>query len=130
MEHYYDETLETEAALENNKQIASANISCTQTFKDGVPTICLQATRRIEATEQLGFSYGMSYWTQRHTTPSFFNKRTGYPISSTHPQVDTSPATLSTAAIASTLFKPKPAKQPKQKANTEFSGFKKGFLQK
>lgn len=63
--------------LKNKKQIQLENISPMITTYHGHHILFFAASTDIKAGDQLGFSYGQSYWRDSHKYPLLFNKNGG-----------------------------------------------------
>jgi hypothetical protein len=57
-----------------SKKLAYANISAYNTTINGKPCAYLIANVEINASEQLGFSYGLDYWISAQKMPRYFHK--------------------------------------------------------
>jgi hypothetical protein len=66
-----------EQLLKEKARVAESNTSFISFRYKGMKLTIIIATRRIEAKEQLGVSYGFDYW-ERKGAPYLFNADTGY----------------------------------------------------
>lgn len=75
--HFIDSS--TEALLNEPKgaDVASANLIAKDYTFNGVSFKVLMANRCIQAGEQLGFDYELTFWKERGIRPSFFHQATG-----------------------------------------------------
>ena len=60
--------------LKMKEQLATGNVHVCQTVINGVPVIACVAEYDIKAGEQIGFSYGESYWKTAEKKPCYFLK--------------------------------------------------------